>query len=236
MTEDRIHQVRLIAGVLSLVSGLGLAVFFVMSLPDEHVPWTELDLEQPVGLFTETKLQALKRNPEACFARLESSALEFAQVDDRSEGGFCGYDDGLRITRSATPYSSAPLVRCPLAASLYLWETQIIQPAAQEIFGQQVVRIEHYGTYSCRRVYGRSSGRVSQHASANAIDVAGFTLEDGTQITVLNDWEGEDDEARFLRAARGGACEVFAGVISPDYNAAHRDHFHLDMGPYDFCR
>lgn len=236
MTPHHINQIRIIAGVLALTGGLGLAFLFVLTLPKEHVPWSDLDLERPIGLFTEAKLKALKRNPQACFAALDASALEYSEAEDRAENGFCGYEDGLRITRSATPYSSVPLVRCPLAASLYLWETQIVQPAAEEIFGQKVARIEHYGAYSCRRIYGRSSGRVSQHASANAIDVAGFTLEDGTEITVLDDWEGEDDEARFLRAARGGACKMFAGVIGPDYNAAHRDHFHLDMGPYDFCR
>jgi hypothetical protein len=27
---------------------------------------------------------------------------------------------------------------------------------------------------------------------------------------------------------RDGACRLFATVLSPDYNAAHRDHLHLD--------
>jgi len=31
----------------------------------------------------------------------------------------------------------------------------------------------------------------------------------------------------------GAAARV---TLSPDYNAAHRDHFHFDMGPYSSCR
>jgi hypothetical protein len=78
-------------------------------------------------------------------------------------------------------------------------------------------------------MYGASEGRWSEHATGNAIDIAGFVLEDGRRISVLGDWDGEDAEARFLRAVRDGACKSFATVLSPDYNAAHADHFHLDQ-------
>ena len=36
-------------------------------------------------------------------------------------------------------------------------------------------------------------------------------------------------EATFLREVRTGACDLFATVLSPDYNAAHRDHLHFDQ-------
>ena len=35
--------------------------------------------------------------------------------------------------------------------------------------------------------------------------------------------------AAFLRAVRDGACRLFATTLSPDYNVAHRDHFHFDQ-------
>jgi hypothetical protein len=85
-------------------------------------------------------------------------------------------------------------------------------------------------------VYGQESGRVSQHATANALDVAGFRLADGRRITVAADWADEGDEGRFLRAVRDGACRSFETVLGPEYNAAHRDHLHLDRGPYRVCR
>jgi len=29
---------------------------------------------------------------------------------------------------------------------------------------------------------------------------------------------------------------MFSVVLSPDYNAAHRNHFHVDVGPWWRCR
>jgi len=54
-------------------------------------------------------------------------------------------------------------------------------------------------------------------------------LSDGRRISVVGDWQGDDAKARFLRQVRDGACDLFATTLSPDYNAAHRDHLHLDQ-------
>ena len=53
---------------------------------------------------------------------------------------------------------------------------------------------------------------------------------------MARDWEGAGPDALFLRDVRAGACRFFKVVLGPDYNAAHRDHFHLDMAPYSICR
>jgi len=78
-------------------------------------------------------------------------------------------------------------------------------------------------------MYGRDAGACSEHATADAVDVAGFVLAGGKRITVVRDWQGDDAEARFLHEVRDGACRLFATTLSPDYNAAHRDHLHLDQ-------
>lgn len=70
----------------------------------------------------------------------------------------------------------------------------------------------------------------SEHASGNAVDIAALVLADGTRISVLGDWNGENpDKALFLRQVSDGACRAFATVLGPDYNAAHRNHLHLAM-------
>ena len=124
---------------------------------------------------------------------------------------------------------NSPAMACSVATSMELWRTKSVEPAARDILGSELARIEHLGVYSCRRLYGRSEGAWSEHATGNAIDIAAFVLEDGRRISLLGDWSGEDDEAQFLRAVRDDACDLFATVLSPDYNAAHADHFHFDQ-------
>lgn len=91
------------------------------------------------------------------------------------------------------------------------------------------------GSYSCRNVAGTS--RRSAHSRAEAIDIAAFILEDGRRISVLDDWTGGSRaEREFLRVVQRSACKRFGTVLGPDYNAAHRDHFHLEWGKSSFCR
>jgi hypothetical protein len=53
---------------------------------------------------------------------------------------------------------------------------------------------------------------------------------------VLGDWTDNGDKGRFLRQVRDGACKQFSTVLGPEYNAAHRNHFHVDMGRWQVCR
>jgi hypothetical protein len=71
---------------------------------------------------------------------------------------------------------------------------------------------------------------------ANAIDIAAFTLTDGRVVSLARNWNRGGAGAAFLREVDDGACRLFNVVLGPDYNAAHRDHFHLDMGRFRVCR
>ena len=124
-----------------------------------------------------------------------------------------------------------PTVTCPLAAAWVLFERHTLQPAASRHFGVPVRSTRHLGTYACRNVYHRPAGRRSEHATANAIDVSGFVLADGREVSLARHWSGSGPEAAFLREVRDGACRWFRAVLGPDHNAEHRDHFHLDRGP-----
>ena len=116
-----------------------------------------------------------------------------------------------------------------MAAALVVFERQVVQPAAVRNLGGPVTAIDHAGSYSCRRLYGRAEGGFSEHATANAIDITGFRLADGSTVSVLRDWRSEGPKGRFLRDVRDGSCRIFSTALSPDYNAAHADHFHLDQ-------
>ncbi len=196
----------------------------------QDVPWTALDLGDPIGRFTASKIAEVGDEPAQCRAMLAGAAVDDAPVPPRVSSPECSYQDGMRLSGRPLGYSPEGLVTsCPVAAALHLLETRVIAPAARRHFGQDVRTTYHAGSFSCRRVYGRAEGRFSQHATADAVDITGFRLADGTQLSVLDDWTVGGREAAFLREVRDGACRLFSTVLSPDYNAAHRDHFHLDV-------
>lgn len=205
-------------------------------LPDQHNPWAGLSIAEEPGWLTRYKLERLDGAPAACLAVLEQAAMRFNPIADRAMGSGCGFDNAVRIERTSVQVGQPFTLSCPAAVSLALWERHALQPAAQSILGSRVRSMQHFGSFACRNVYGREGGRRSQHASADALDVAGFTLEDGRRITVAAHWRGDDERAAFLRRIHGEACGFFDGVFGPEYNAAHADHLHLDRGPYRLCR
>jgi len=214
------------------VAAVGLAVGYSRRHP-ENLPWTELDLTRPIGTFTGRKLAGLRDEPGRCGQLMQAAGIPFQPLPPLTAGSQCGYRDAVRLgTGGARRIALSPQavgMSCPVAAALALWEWHVVQPAAQRHLRERVVAIDHLGSYSCRRVYGRPEGDWSEHATANAIDIAGFRLASGRRVTVLDDWRGEPAEAAFLREVRDGACRLFATVLSPDYNEAHRDHLHLDQ-------
>jgi hypothetical protein len=218
---------------LALIGFAALLLYGYAQNHPEDLPWTELDLTQPVGAFTGRKLTSLGDQGAQCRALLKQAGVRFTALPARRGEGQCGYDDAVRLAiGGALEISWRPAglgTSCPVAAALALWEWHVVQPAALRHFGSKVAAIDHFGSYSCRRIYGRSEGAWSEHSTANAVDIAGFRLADGRRISVVGDWDDEGAKGRFLRATRDGACGLFTTVLSPDYNEAHRDHFHLDQ-------
>jgi hypothetical protein len=200
----------------------------------ERLPWTPLSLSDPIGEFTGRKLSALGSEPEQCQDLLDAIGSGDRVVGPRGgSNAECGYEVGIELRpagRSAIRFAPSPLVTaCPVAAALVLWEREVVQPAALRLLGERVASIEHFGSYACRRLYGRAEGPYSEHATANALDIAGFRLASGRRISVLRDWSDAGKDAAFLREVRSGACDLFSTVLSPDYNAAHADHLHFDQ-------
>jgi len=205
----------------------------------QHNPWAPLDLTHPVGWATGAKLAALRSDPAECRAVLSRSGLSFEELEpaDNAEAA-CKRPDRLILDETRLS-PDTPQTTCPVAAAYAGWMEHVIQPAARDILGSSIVRVEHLGAYNCRRLYGRSEGGWSEHATGNAIDIAAFVAADGHRVEVLSDWSGDEAQHDFLRAVRDGACLWFGTVLSPDYNAAHADHLHLDQADRAFgttCR
>lgn len=226
-------RMRWLFGFLFLALAVGLAL---RHLPPAWDPRTPLDLTAPPNLLTGWKLTRMAWQPEQCRAAFAASRIALFPVPDRASEDGCALRDAVRLPAALRLAPGGPVVSCPMAAAWTLFERHTLQQAARAHLGSEVAAVRQLGTYACRNVNHAARGRRSQHATANAIDVAGFTLRDGREITVLRHWNGQGPEANFLRDIRDGACRWFRAVLSPDYNAAHRDHFHLDRGPWIACR
>jgi len=239
---ERLWQIFVILLFLGLISG----GFWATNkyIPAQHLPWKKLDTSRPLGWATKQQLFNLSLSPSnVCIelARQTEDYKTLAAEPKRPMTGaganICGWDQARVVygTKSVSFSPGESNMQCPLSIAVFLWQREV-DALAQKHFGQPLKTIHHMGTYSCRKQRGNSSGQWSEHAFANAWDVGAFELEDGTLIRVLTGWDGSRKEKNFLREARSAACGLFRVTLSPDYNSAHADHFHLDMGPTIACR
>lgn len=238
-------------------AALGVCAAFALLnafAPPQDLPWKPLDLNLPVGQATAAKVadftvaptaapEEIEGATQACLEILRNAGVEARRAADVDDGGFCQVRGAVVITGGAvTPLKPGGLtMQCPLAVRYVIWDRQVLQPTAAAMYGSRPAAVNNFGTYSCRRIYGSTDTqeRPSEHARANALDVGSVTLADGRTVSVEADWEGRGENgpkgAGFLRQLRDGACRVFSTVLTPDYNEAHRDHFHLDGAPRGLC-
>jgi hypothetical protein len=172
----------------------------------------------------------------ACHVDLARLGVQFRVLPDQVFSGGCSALGAVQLVDIGVPVTNLRAMTCPLARQFTIWARDAVQPAAAQWLGTRVVRIETFGTYSCRTVDGQPGARLSEHARANAVDVSGFVLADGRRITVLEGWNGGDDQIRrFLRAVHQGGCRRFAIGLSPDSDSYHYNHIHFDMGRGPYC-
>nr|WP_256476169.1 extensin family protein [Siccirubricoccus soli] len=215
---------------------IGVALLSLRYLPPEWDPRAPLNLDAPPNPVTDLKLWWLSQSPSACFAAFTASDIPVVRAPDRLSDSGCEVENAVLLPAGSRVVPRSPLATCRLAAAWTLFERNTLQPAARLHLGAEVAEVRHLGTYNCRNVNHAAAGRRSEHASANAIDVAAFVLSSGRQVSVARDWPRPGPEAAFLRAVRDGACRWFNLVLGPDYNAAHQNHFHVDMGRWRGCR
>ena len=204
-------------------AALGLCAAFALLnafAPPQDLPWTPLDLSAPLGQATRAKVAdfELSRSAappaeevtavtDACLALLREAGVQAERAEDRDDGGFCVVRGAVRITGGAvTPLAPGGLVmQCPMAIRYVLWDRQVLRPAAEAAFGTSIASVDTYGTYSCRRIYGSTEpgARPSEHARANALDVAGVTLADGRRVERVVRIEIDVDRVGGLQKAAG---------------------------------
>lgn len=235
MTRRRKSRPRRWPWLLSAALLVGAGIALDRLAPAQDLPWKPFSLNRPIGWATHIQLARIGYDKARCEAALAAGDVDFTPDPPRAEGD-CHVLNGVRLGEGVSPLKpSGPLMSCQEALAFVTWERHGVQPAAYSTFGEGVTQIEHFGTYACRPMRGHRSG-LSEHAFANAIDVSAFHLSDGRMISILRDYRGGGDKGRFLHQVHDRACMIFGHTLGPDFNADHKDHFHLDMGLWGPCR
>lgn len=226
-----------VLAVLMVFMSWFLFIYPKSPLTDAWNPFTPLDVQDAFTPLTHWKLTRALASDSSCLAALESGARA-ARLPDFQAAENCHIRPQVNLSKvggaSVAPFKT----RCQTALRLAMWERHGIQRLAQLHLGQGVSRITHFSSYNCRqmRTSNGGTGRMSTHATADAIDISGFVLRDGTQVRLKQDWDGSPDRAAFLRDVRDSACNWFRVTLSPDYNTLHADHFHLQHTGWGLCR
>ena len=170
----------------------------------------------------------------ACIAQKLVHVSAYVQPARPIDGpGICGLTQPFKVAAlqdGAVMLNSTYTLDCPMISALDGWLADVVQPLALQRFGQKVVQLDSMGAYSCRGMNGQYGAPISEHAFGNAIDIGGFRLADGRQITIVRDWtHGDEQTQAFLREVQAGACEHFTTVLAPGSNPFHYNHIHVDL-------
>ena len=177
---------------------------------------------------------ALADTPGDCFAELDARGVAYKRA--KRPGIALGVEltgplGGVQITGE-----DALVVDCSLAVSL--------DEITRYLRALGIDRATFSSAYSRRNV--RGTNRPSKHSYGLAIDVAGFSGTDLGTVRIDRDYEqglGDAVDCVGQPLAQGGAvlkilqCQLvrsglFHLVLSPDYDDAHHDHFHLEVKPW----
>lgn len=170
--------------------------------------------------------------PAQCLARLDAQGVRWSAWAQAGSGA-CRISAPIRVERLGPELRPELRTSCEMARA-WLEFTPTLQEIAARELGSPIARVDHFGSYGCRRMTGNRS-RMSLHSQARALDLAGFRTADGQVVVVDRDWRDRGRKGRFLRALAKAACGRFAVVLTPESDNLHLDHIHVDIGPWRLC-
>jgi hypothetical protein len=171
-----------------------------------------------------------------CKTRLQGLDIVNTPPQSIGQKSGCGAPAPVVVSEVAGVSISPPAeLTCDMAEALHGWVASSLVPASKIHLKKKLVTINNASAYVCRRRNNSKTGKLSEHAKANALDVATLGFEDGSKISIKGDWSGLKHliglsaQGQFLRHIRRDACIRFTTVLGPGSDAHHGDHFHIDV-------
>jgi hypothetical protein len=188
------------------------------------------------GLMADWPADVLKAARIDCLKRLDGIKVHYTALAPLGKNESCGAPAPLEVDAIAGVAIVPPgIFTCDMVEALHGWIGNSVVPASRQHLKKQLVTINNASAYVCRRRNGLASGKLSEHAKANALDLASLTFDDGSTINIKGDWSGlkqligVSDKGNFLRQIRRDSCIRFTTVLGPGADQYHGDHFHIDV-------
>lgn len=142
----------------------------------------------PPQVWSAAQIRAAYHQCDALLAKLPVTVTPVKPI----RKGACGTPGPVKLSelgeKTRVSIRPAATLNCKTVKSVHTWLAKHVQPAASDVLGTQVVGIRNVSSYSCRNRNNAKTGRLSEHAYGNALDIAGFTFADGRTISLLKDW------------------------------------------------
>ena len=163
-------------------------------------------------VYNQLRPNLIQGGGQQCLSAMSIAGIEYVSLGDVRDKN-CQIKNAIRIDTLPNTKLSSPLtLNCRTASKLVNWLDEI-----------EAKSIDHMGTYNCRKM--RGSPIMSEHSFGTAIDIAKIN-----DASIKNHWDNGSLEGNYLHRAANSAYSHFSNVITPDDNALHHDHFHLDHG------
>ncbi|MEQ1943242.1 extensin family protein [Mesorhizobium sp. VNQ89] len=165
----------------------------------------------------------------ACRSRLTDLGVKFKEAKAESDPSGCSMPYPIIVQSLGGGFELAPdaEMNCSTAEATARFTRDVISPTAKTVFGTTLRSISHASAYVCRPRNG--THKLSEHAFGNALDIAAFTLADGTVVAV--ELNPPEKHLLFLTNVRAAACGPFKTVLGPGSDADHAEHLHFDLAP-----
>jgi len=146
-------------------------------------------------------------------------------------GSACGISKPVEVHFvSGVALNEKPILNCDMARTLREWVDRGAQPSVRSLQAR-ITSLRVISHYACRTRNSQRGGRLSEHSKGNAIDIAGFTLSDGSVVSVLEHWRN-NKYGPVLRKMYSAACGPFGTTLGPNADRFHQDHMHFDTASY----
>ncbi|WP_082512527.1 extensin family protein [Afipia sp. Root123D2] len=202
------------------------------------VPPVAADQAPPAA---EAAVQPKPPEPSACRLALTDAIAVAPSVPSVVGPGGCGGDDLVRLEAVVLPdarrvaVKPAAILRCMMATAIANWVREDAAPLLAGL-GTEMTELDNFDSFECRGRNRVKGAKLSEHGKANALDVRGFKLADGTVLSLTDRTVARTTREKVLMSV----CSRFSTVLGPGSDWYHEDHIHLDLAErrnnYKICQ